>query len=204
MWGGDRVPDQLGSEGGARMSRSFSYAMRRQCAVLNLVDTLATHIDPCFDGKTPAKTRKVCERINNRRKRIMADVFHIKLGEVAELGPQRHRQFERMTKAMVDVIHLYWPEQGEKAEVDAASILNAALVMAEDTRTQIPAGRNVRKDWDMLTGSLATLYSHIDPDLTDVTAMKVGLRVAETMEEAIRGKDIRRVLHKARVVEVAT
>jgi hypothetical protein len=176
--------------------------MRRQCAVLDLVDTIADHAADLFDGKLPSKTRSCIARIRSRRLNILSEILHTPTGAIQELGPQRHRQYLNIKKSMVQVLDMFWP--GERAEIDGNSLINAALVMAEDTRTQIPEKRRIREDWDYLTGSLFTLLGHIDPDISDQAGQKTGLRVAEVMEEAIKGRDVRPTqMNKARIVEAA-
>ncbi len=164
------------------MSSSFSEQKRRQVYVLDLLQSLAWSYPDMVDGPVPSKSRAVLQRLGKRRLIIMDLVVHVSC--VGEMSKSRRRQYQGIinrTKLVID--HHF-----SRVNINGSAFMNAVLALVEDIYFQIPAtSKRLKREWDLLRGSMATLYFHHDPDMTSGLADK-GVRIAEDLMKAVADK----------------
>ena len=67
--------------------------------------------------------------------------------------------------------------------------INAVLVLVEDARVSCKKSKHLtlQREWTHLNGSLATIYSHVDPDLDAWDLMKLGDNLANRFKKIMVG-----------------
>ena len=162
------------------MPTALSRSKRRQLVVMDVVESLLNNIPDVFrrEGlKMPAKTKACLQRIARRKDEILTAILGAK---IMELDRKRYKQYQRTLDRITEIIK---KECG--GHIDPLVWINAVLVMVEDTRAQIPARNGLRKAWDYLNQSLATLYQHFDADLTATIEQIKGQDLGEKMFQVI-------------------
>lgn len=164
------------------MSSSFSFQKRLQVYALDLVQSLAWSYPDMVDGSVPAKSKAVLLRLASRRENIMDMVVHVPyVGKMSETRQKQYQKVINRTKLVLD--HHFATDA-----IDGSAYLNAILALVEDVYFQIPAHKkNLKREWDYLRGSMSTLYSHHDPEMTSPLADK-GIRIAEDLMKAVEDK----------------
>jgi hypothetical protein len=157
-------------------------AKRLQVYALDLVQSLAWAYPDMVDGSVPAKSRAVLLRLGRRRANIMDLVVHVPY--VGKMSTTRQKQYQRV----IDRTKLVLDHHFASDEIDGSAYLNAILALVEDIYFQIPAHKkNLKREWDYLRGSMATLYGHHDPDMTSPLADK-GIQIAADLMKAVEDR----------------
>lgn len=163
------------------MSSSFSETKRHQVFTLDLMSSI---IDQYFmmveGGRVPGKSKDCIARLKARRESIMRLVVHV--SAVGEMGEKRVNQYMRIVRRSKMVLDKHF----RGAHVDGSAMMNAILALVEDVYADIPENhKRIRREWDLLRGSLATLYKHHDPEMDSPWQAK-GLLVCRDLHRAIK------------------
>jgi hypothetical protein len=103
---------------------------------------------------------------------------------VGLMSKKRQNQYMRIVGRSRQVLDKHFA--GEN--VDGSAMMNAIMTLVEDIYFSTPASRKkTKKEWDMLRGSLATLYRHHDPEM-DSPWQEKGLDVCKDMHMAIEDR----------------
>lgn len=131
--------------------KSLSRIQRKQLVCLSMTFPVKIML---ADAGMPRmhRVKPVLERIEKQAMALMKDV----------------PRYDKRTYLAIDkMVHRVWNAQ-EKEGYNAATMVNAALYLAEEFRMHLRTtnrAERARKDlWDRLCGSLFTLYKHLDPN----------------------------------------
>lgn len=117
------------------------------------------------DSPNLSKNSKRCiKRIENRIKNIKRIICN---GKTLVLTSKDHKKYSQIIKNIQSLI------QSVDLDLD---YFNAVLMIVEDIRVSAKKSKNktLYKEWLLLSQSLNTLYSHLDPELSKIEFMKLG------------------------------
>lgn len=157
----------------------FSKSNRNLILTVDLVVALADTLRA--DRAMPVKTRRCVDRIKARILNIQNIVYG---GSTLVLDPAEYRQYSRIVLSIKKLINNI--SNNNVVELD---FFNAVLVLVEDARISSRRSKNKRlpREWDYLNQSLSTLYSHIDPDLSQYKWMALGENLATRFKRIMIG-----------------
>ncbi len=116
---------------------------------LHTMRVLGEHVQTCMNGRVDTKTLSCLQRIEKRRLRMLED-----------FNPTE-KQINAAVRKWRQAIDKYKQPDEWITPVEYA---NACLVLANDI---YESGAKPVNDWRLLTQSLFTLTSHLDPELSD-------------------------------------
>ncbi|MCK9327179.1 MAG: hypothetical protein M0P69_16920 [Bacteroidales bacterium] len=161
------------------MSSSFSLAKRQQCFALDLLQSVLWQYPFMVQGPVPKKSKNAIRRIEDRRLLLMDMAVHVPF--VGEMSIQRQKQYESIRLRSKKVLDKHFAGEG----VDGTALINAVLAMIEDVYFDIPQEKKrMKREWDFMRGSVATLYRHSDPEM-DSPWQELGAEVARDMRLAV-------------------
>jgi hypothetical protein len=162
------------------MSSSFSEVKRAQVFALDLMQSILGQYFMMAGGRVPKKSKDCINRLYARRLTIMDMTVHVQA--VGDMSDKRVNQYMRIVRRSKLVLDKHF----RGAHVDGSAMLNALLALIEDVYASIPAAhKRTKREWDLLRGSLATLYRHHDPEMTSPWQAK-GLEVCKDLHKAIK------------------
>jgi len=149
---------------------NFSRSNRTLILTVDMVGALADTLQ-ADNGPMPQKTARCVTRIQNRIQNIQAIVYG---GPQLVLAPGVYRKYKRIIISIKKLI------DGLADDVVELDFFNAVLVLVEDARVNCRRSKNKRllREWTYLNQSLATLYGHLDPDLSEIKWMALGENLA--------------------------
>ncbi len=157
---------------------SFSKSKRN----LILTADLVTALTGCLKSETamPMKTRQCIERINKRISNIREIVYG---GPNMVLSPGDFRKYERIICSIKKII------DNMADDVVELDFINAILALVEDARISSRKSKNktLQREMGYLNQSLATLYGHVDPELSEHTWMVLGENLAGRFRKIMVG-----------------
>lgn len=162
------------------MSSSFSLAKRRQVFALDLLQSILGQYPKMVEGgRVCRKSKRVIARIKARRVSLMVAVIHVP--GIGAMSKKRRSQYDRISQRSMQVLNTYF--QG--TSVNGSAMLNAVLALVEDVYDLVPEEkRQLKRSWDLMRGSVATLYMHADPEMKS-SWQELGARMCADLHRAV-------------------
>lgn len=159
----------------------FTRAARRNILTIDLVKALADTMRTEDDRALPRNTRRCIDRVNARIKNIQEIIYS---GPTLALAPGHYKKYARIVMSIKKLI------DNIGSDVVELDFFNAVLVLVEDARLACRRSKNIRlqREWNFLNQSLATLYGHVDPDLSQIKWMALGDNLAGRFRRIIMAK----------------